>query len=188
MRCFVAATFDDPTRERLERLLRSAPTAGLPVRWVRREGLHATLAFLGEIPAERADLAGRAMQAAARGHGPIPVGVGGVGGFPSARAARVVWVGVSDPTERLAAVQAALAHGLSAAGFALDDRAFHPHVTLGRVREGKVAVERCAARLPEVDAAPAPGYVMAVTLFQSDLGAGGSVYTPLATVSLGGTP
>ena len=189
MRCFVAALFDDPTRERLERLLALVRSGDAPVRWVRAEGLHATLAFLGELSEVQAQAAARALHDALGRQAAIPVHVGDVGGFPSSRAARVVWVGVREPTGRLADVQASLVQRLRAAGLTLDDaERFHPHVTLGRAREGKVSAERCASRLSKVDVTPAPGYVCSVVLFQSDLGPGGARYTPLEAVHLGGTP
>jgi len=187
-RCFAAVEFDDGTRERLRRLLRAAREQDGGVRWVRPAGLHATLAFLGDQPPEHVQRFGDALEAAGRGRAAIPVQVGGLGGFPSSKAARVVFVGVTDPTGGLLALHADLAARFAAAGFVDEERAFHPHVTLGRVRDGKVAIDRLGSDLDRSDLALVAGSVTRVVLFRSDLEPGGAVYTPLRVVNLGDSP
>lgn len=187
-RCFAAVDFDGDTRQRLRHLLGQARDAEGAVRWVRPEGLHATLAFFGDQPPEQVLRLGDALEEAARGLGPLPVLVGGLGGFPSSKAARVVWVGVADPSSGLAALHADLSARFAAVGFVDDASRFHAHVTLGRVREGKVAVDRLQRHFHASDLAPVAGSVTRVILFASDLGPGGAVYTPLRAVNLGDPP
>lgn len=89
--------------------------------------IHLTLAFLGEVPDERR----AAAVAAASGvrFAPLEVRLDCVGSF---RAAQVAWAGSLAPDPALVALQATLARNLAAAGFALEERAFTPHLTLAR--------------------------------------------------------
>ena len=53
MRLFIAVNLPDPVREGLWRAAAKLRDHDFPVRWVRPEGLHLTLKFLGEVPGER---------------------------------------------------------------------------------------------------------------------------------------
>src|SRR5439155_1359952 len=68
---------------------------------------------------------------------PFPVTLGGVGGFPGPGAPRVVWVGVTEGAADLVALHARVEAALALVGIAPEGRAFHPHVTLGRARQGR---------------------------------------------------
>ncbi len=181
MRTFVAIALQDSARREAEALLdalRSAPGADA-VRWVRPEALHVTLRFLGEIDEARvAPLAG-ALAASAAACPAFELSLGAVRGFPSPRRPRVVACEVA-PAEPLAALAASVEEAVCAAGFAPDERAFRPHLTLGRVRSGRrAAVPECSA--PE----GARMRVDRIVLFRSVLGSSGSRYTPLEQVALG---
>lgn len=151
------------------------------VRWGRPEGFHVTLRFLGPTPEERVPALAAAVREATAGIEPFTLALGALGAFPDARRPRVVFVGV-EPAEPVAALAAAVERGVVAAGFAPEARPFHAHLTLGRVRE-----QRRRVRLPagaRAEAAPFP--VDSLVLFRSDLGEGGSTYTPLERIALGG--
>lgn len=163
--------------------LRAAPGADA-VRFVRPEGLHVTLRFLGEIPRARLTSLVASVGIALTGLAPFEATLGGVEAFPSGRRPRVLAMALGPP-ERLATVAAAVERGVVAAGFDPEPRPFRGHVTLGRAREGR--------RLePVLAAALAPGRpsfrVRHVVLFESALGSGGSRYHPLERVPLGGDP
>ena len=110
------------------------------LRWTSRELWHITLAFLGEVGADRADAlvdaAGEVREV------PFAMAFDRVGSF---RRARVAWVGTAEPPPPLLRLQAALDQALRARGFALEERAFTPHVTLVRRVERNVARERIEA-------------------------------------------
>lgn len=91
------------------------------------EKIHLTLAFLGEVPAERSQAAVQAARGVA--FAPFSMAFDRVGSF---RVAQVAWAGSREVPEALAALQSALAARLSAAGFALEARPFAPHATLAR--------------------------------------------------------
>jgi 2'-5' RNA ligase len=182
-RAFFAVEVGEAARReaaRLAGMLREAP-GGDGVRWVRPEAYHLTVRFLGEIePAAAGDLAARAAGEVAA-LAPFEVHLAGPGAFPSPRRARVIVLGLA-PEEPLAALAAALERAVVAAGFEPETRSFKAHLTLGRV------AGRRAPSLEGVAApAAAPFSVSEVVLFRSVLGPGGSTYTPLERIALGGS-
>ena len=169
------------------RELRDASIGGL--RPVRPEGVHLTLKFLGDVPVDRIGAIGDAVRKAAAGQAPFALSVSGVGAFPSGRAPRVLWAGVAGDLERLAALQTGVDRCLSELGFAMDRRAFNPHVTLASLRDSASTQDRSrslsvlrAAQPDEESAFIAD----AVSLIQSTLGPGGAVYRQLLRVPLDG--
>jgi len=184
LRSFLAAEFDARTRQWLERAWREVRQVGGSVRWVRPEGLHATLAFFGDVTREQVAALTEGIRTGAAGRGPIPVRVGGLGGFPQATRARVVWVGVEDPSGRLAELQVRLTERFSALGFAADERGFHPHVTLGRAKAAPVSIAPHREALAAAGVEATEGMIERVVLFQSTLEPDGARYTPLTIVNL----
>ncbi|WP_035926449.1 MULTISPECIES: RNA 2',3'-cyclic phosphodiesterase [Pseudofrankia] len=101
------------------------------LRWVDRERIHLTLAFLGPVDdAPRADLADRLGRVAHR-HPPVAVELAGAGRFGH----RVLWAGV---TGELAPLAAGVRRAAAKAGIAgLDDRPLRAHLTLARARDDR---------------------------------------------------
>jgi 2'-5' RNA ligase len=162
----------------LARELHARPN-GDAVRWVRSESYHVTLRFLGNVETALLPELVAAVQKQLEGAQAFEVALGAPHAFPSARQPRVVVVAI-EPEAPLAALAGRIEAGVVAAGLPAEKRGFRAHLTLGRVR---------SRRLPPLEAEPpAPGpdalAVAEVVLFQSDLGEGGSRYTPLARLPL----
>ncbi len=169
--------------------LAARPGLGHGVRWVRPEGLHLTLHFFGNVEAAARPRIEAALAAGvAAGGGPFELALAGLGAFPSPARPRVVWVGAEEPgAERLRQLQRAVAGAVAAAGFPVEARPFHPHLTLGRVPAAPPP--GLAAAIAAAAGRPLGRWVVdAVTLFKSELSPGGSRYTPLAVWPLGGSP
>ena len=159
------------------------------VRWVRPEGIHLTLKFLGNVPANRIEEIERALIQACAGVPSFSFSVGGLGCFPNPRRPRVVWVGVQEETGTLARLQRAIENGMEKLGFAPEGRKFDPHLTLGRTqrraspgdvrRLGQLVEETNIGELGQMEA-------RVVSLIRSDLRPTGAVYTQLAAVGLEG--
>jgi 2'-5' RNA ligase len=161
----------------LVRELRERPD-GDAVRWVRPEGFHVTLRFLGNVPSAELPALAQAVEAALAGAPGFRVTLGAVRAFPSARQPRVVVVEL-EPEAELLALAERVEVGVVAAGLEPSPRRFRAHLTLGRVR---------GRRLPPLEL-PAAGEidVHEVVLFRSDLGRDGSRYTPIANLPLAGS-
>src|SRR5436305_3242921 len=140
MRMFAAVELDEPTRavvveEQQRALSRLASKASL--RLVDPQQIHLTLAFLGEVRSPSAEQAVDAMQRPFSGMQQFSIAFGGLGMFPARGAPRVLWLGVLNGVTELMALQREVADRMSAIGLTLEDRAFHPHVTIGRWRSAR---------------------------------------------------
>lgn len=105
------------------------------VGWVRPENVHYTLRFLGDLDGAGLASAGRAAAKAAADNAAFRVTLGGPGMFPNDRRPRVLWLGATQGAHELVQLATSLEAALAAEGHARDDKAFSPHLTLGRVRD-----------------------------------------------------
>lgn len=187
MRLFVALDIDAAIRQRIARFLDGIREFAPDVRWVRAESLHLTLKFIGEQPDGRLSTV---QQALAEIHSPATgLNFHGYGFFPTARSARVFWVGV-DADEHLARLASRIEQALEPLGIKPEGREFSPHLTLAR---GKSAApqrrsddrpNRSFHRLQEkLGALPPPEFGTMTAreffLYQSKLSPAGSQYTQL---------
>lgn len=178
VRAFVALDLDDELRRRLADLRSSLALTFPRLRWVRPEGMHLTLRFLGAAsPDQIARLAPR-LEAAAAASPAIDATVAGLGLFPDQRSPTVLWLGLSTGAG-LSQLQAACEGAAVGVGFSPEARPFRAHLTLGRWRD---RVPR--PLLPAVDLGPTR--FLTLTLFESDLAPGGSRYSALGRWRLGG--
>jgi 2'-5' RNA ligase len=142
------------------------------VSWVRRENLHYTLRFLGELGEDGARRAGAAAREAASAHAAFEASLDGPGAFPSAAKARVLWLGMREGADLLVALARTLEQALRTRGFDRAERPFAPHLTIGRPR----TVADWAQRLESAPALDARFRVSELLLIESTLSPGGSRY------------
>ena len=136
VRSFVAAELSDEAHEGVWQCERSLHRKmGREMKWVEKANLHVTLRFLGEVEAEGEAGVVRAIESAVAGTKQFVLPVAGFGAFPSARRARVVWVGC-EAVPALELVQNRVEEQMSEIGFPVEGRPFRPHLTLGRVKRG----------------------------------------------------
>jgi RNA 2',3'-cyclic 3'-phosphodiesterase len=176
VRLFVALNLPPPVRDALWAATAPLRERGLPVKWVRGEGIHVTLKFLGEVEDEREAELRDALGRAVVGAHALPLALGGFGAFPDLRRPRVIWVGIA-PEPALEILQDRVEREFAPLGFPTEARAFRPHVTLGRAtRDARPAafggLERALAPLTFAETA----VVESVDLMQSTLQSGGAVY------------
>jgi RNA 2',3'-cyclic 3'-phosphodiesterase len=151
-------------------------------RWVRIEGLHVTLKFIGETRAENVG-AIRSALAAVPPRAPIDVRFRGLGFFPNPRRPRVFWAGVEAGPE-LAALAASVDTALTPLGIVREERAFAPHLTLARF-DPPHAQEALQAAIEKSGALEFGSTTAAeFHVYQSVLKPGGAEYTRQATFPL----
>lgn len=191
MRLFIALELESEVRDRL-RLTQDELRRGVDsrwVRWVRPEGIHLTLKFLGEVEAAKVVGISSALEAQAVRHGPCRFRLTGVGAFPNSERARVLWVGLEDAAGCLAALHKGVEEALAGEGFEREGRAFTPHLTLGRVRDGVggEALARLAHAIRTFPALePMDASSSSVLLVRSELRPEGALYTSLSNHTLRG--
>lgn len=191
LRTFIAIELDAELRMNLGRLQdqlrrRVAPRS---IRWVRPEGIHLTLKFLGDTPSARVSEVEAALVRAAAGIPCFTVTMGGLGCFPNARRPRVVWVGLQEATGALARLRDAVEAEVSPLGFPTERRQFQPHLTLGRVQR-RASTSEVREIGNAVMASPTGTVdemtVSSVSYIKSDLRPTGAVYTILSEAKLAG--
>lgn len=182
IRLFAALPVPAPARDGVVALLRELRELPWPVRWVHEEGIHLTLKFYGEVSEERLEPIAESLNFATAGTGPLGLSLGELGAFPNWDRARVLWAGIEAPPA-LELLQDRVERHAEALGFAIEGVAFHPHITLGRVREGERLLPPMAARL-QARPLDASFSVEEVVLFESRPGASAGGYRPLRTFPL----
>jgi len=190
LRTFIAIDLDEELRQNLSRLQEHLREQMPPrsVRWVRPEGIHLTLKFLGDTAEEQVAAIQAALARAAVQVGPFSFEVGGLGCFPHSRRPRVVWVGLQELTGALLNLREAVEAQVAPLGFPTEKRAFHAHLTLGRVQRWASKSE--VRHIGEIVASSALGTidemeVRRVSYIKSDLRPTGAVYTTLYAAALG---
>jgi 2'-5' RNA ligase len=164
-------------------LAKDALAGGVRVRWVRPEGIHLTLKFIGEVAPQRLEVIREQLARAVPEPPRITLTLGRAGSFADRRAPRVVWAGVySDQADALRRLAEGIETWLAAAGIPRERRGFASHLTLARLPNElpddvrrRVAEVTTSVEGPEVP----PFLVEGVSLMQSFLGPGGARYERL---------
>jgi RNA 2',3'-cyclic 3'-phosphodiesterase len=193
MRIFIALDIDDAIRQRIRRFMEGVTGFAPDARWVRPESLHVTLKFVGEKPVEKVEEIKHTLSSIRAES--IEISFRGYGFFPTAKAARVFWVGIESGPQ-LSRLANAVDESMFGLGIPKEDHPFTPHLTLARGgRSGAPGHRKDDApnknfqRLQEKLAAlPTPDFgtmsAHEFFLYQSQLSPGGSRYTKIASFAL----
>ena len=184
IRAFIAISLPEPVLQAIAKAQETLKGLGLKIRWVRKEGIHLTLKFLGDIEGDDVERIHAAIERATNSFSPFALRGEGIGVFPDLRRPRVVWVGVTEDVEALRALQRDLEYQLNELGFPKENRSFKGHLTVGRVK-GRVDRTKLSEALKALGEFRTESFTaQSVVLFQSDLRQGGAVYSRLAEVPL----
>jgi 2'-5' RNA ligase len=177
MRLFVALELTEAVRAALRALVARLEPAGADLRWVRPDGMHLTLKFIGELPEAKLPLLRKAL-ARVRSARPVALEFRGLGYFPNERRPRVFWVGV-EASDNLPVLAADVEAALEPLGVPRESRPFAPHLTLGRFKSPNrlERLQQEIARLPATEFGRVETAEFA--LFQSRLSPRGAEYTRL---------
>ena len=188
LRVFIAIELPQQTLDALEKqTTRLRQTVGNDIiRWAPAQNMHLTLKFIGDIATSHLDFLKQMLTREAASHPQFDMQIGGLGSFPNSRMPRVVWIGLHAPAG-LTSLHKSIEAGAYRLGYEKEERAFSPHLTLGRARQNvnpaelsKVRAALDTIQLGNIGTAR----VDSVHLFKSDLQSGGSVYTKLFSAPL----
>lgn len=182
IRSFLAIPLDEPLKNHIAALQRRLRTQLPDVRWSPVGNLHLTLRFFGDIPEEWLEKIGESMLSIGRLHAAFALRFSGLGAFPDARRARVLWLGTQDRGE-LARLHADLEDALAKLGIEAENRPFAPHLTLGRSRGKPLKATGVLDKFSEE--APLTLAVDTLVLYESRLERLGALHIPRAQVALG---
>jgi 2'-5' RNA ligase len=185
LRVFIAVDPGKAIRSRCVALQETLARSADGVRWEKPENIHITLLFLGETD-ERAVLpVCRAVTEVCSGRDAFVLGIEGVGCFPGPRRPRTLWAGVGAGTAELIELHDALEPPLLALGtYRREERAYSPHLTIGRVKGDRPA-DRIAQALARQSAwRGGESTIDEVLVMASDLTPEGPIYSVLSTARL----
>ena len=184
IRSFVAIELSPDTRAHIEEIQNELRASTTDVRWVRSEGMHLTLKFLGGIQEEQIPEIAEILTHCSAETGRFNLKIHSLGAFPNETNPKVIWIGVEDKSGRLGTLQQSIEKGLAAIGFKEEKRAFTPHLTLGRLKspKGRRALGQDLEASRECDCGTFT--VQEIFLYKSDLKPSGAVYTKLKTFAL----
>lgn len=160
------------------------PDGARDVRWVRLDGLHLTLRFLGPTPEPTIEQLSALVPTIAEGVAPIQATFAGAGSFPTRGRPRTLWIGVRDGIAPLEALAARVGEALTTAGWPPDGRELRPHLTLAR-SDGIAVGSLVAGRLVDAMADRVIQCALdRLVLYESQTGGGPARYVPIAASTL----
>jgi 2'-5' RNA ligase len=184
LRLFVAIELPHDVLAALEATqgqLRAQGLGGL--RWVRPEGIHLTLKFLGDIEETKVEPIAHALERALCPFPRFTINVKSLGVFPDGKRPRILWVGLEG--NRLSALALAVEKALEPLGFSPEGRGFLPHLTVGRWQRFEAPAKAFAEELkPWQSHEFGESNVTEVIFFRSELKPEGAFYHPLKVVAL----
>jgi len=134
MRTFIAIDLEPDIKQNLCSLIRELDTGENNVRWVKKQALHLTLKFCGDISLSLAESVKKALEETASQTQPFQLTIEGTGRFPEkSRRPRVLWVG-TQVCPSIIALQKEINRKLMFLGFPKEQHPYFPHMTLGRVK------------------------------------------------------
>jgi len=183
LRSFIAIPLPERIKKQLGALQQNLCQAVPELKPVKPENLHLTLHFLGEQTQDQLAKIASSMLSIGQKKKNFNATLEGLGFFPYQRRAKVIWLGI-HPHGDLIDLHDRLAEELKQLGLAPDPRPYRPHLTIGRF---KCQPRQTAAMCPYLSHGCGSFTIDKMTLFRSQLTAGGAIHSPLKTVDLLGT-
>ena len=184
IRAFIAVDLDDPVIEKVCNVVEILKPRITEIRWLRKENLHLTLKFLGNIAESQVEPITAALRHPLGLFSPCTISAKGLGVFPDFRRPKILWVGLTG--DQLVQLAAEIESALMPLGFTPENRAFTPHLTIGRWREGSRPVKNLRQEIDSLnDFEFGACAVRQIVLFQSVLKPEGASYSELRTIQLG---
>lgn len=183
IRLFLALELSDEVRANIAKLQDVLKTAaqfsGAEPSWVKPESIHLTIKFLGWTDDEIIEPLSALLEPKLAALSPFTFGVRGTGVFPNPVRPRVIWTAVRKADEELTALFSIVEEQTATLGFAPEERAFHPHLTLARIKSQKGV--QGLMKTVEQHGRDWCGetHAMGLNLYQSNLHPSGAIYTKL---------
>ncbi len=187
IRTFVAIELPDNVKEFLENASSRLQKCRADVKWVRTNGIHLTLKFLGYVDRGLVPIIERDLRLVFAEQKPFPLRVSGLGAFPGLARPRVIWVGLNDPEGITARVASRVEEVIEPLGFQREKRPLTPHLTLGRVRSNKNSDDLMQAVRQSMDLSGPTFVADHAVLFESILKPTGAEYSVIRSFDFSGT-
>ena len=182
IRTFIALPLPSDVMSAIASIQKQLVTSGAEVKWDTPERFHITLKFLGDTDSALIPEITQQLRNSVGNFPAFELAYVKLGGFPNVDRPRVVWIGTSE-NHQILRLQGQVERICTSFGFANDDRPFHAHITLGRLK-GNRNLERLTATLKSITFEPLLARCTEVHFVRSELRPTGSVYTLLNSISL----
>lgn len=180
IRAFIALPLPSEIQREFAVIQRQLAETGAEVKWDGSEKFHITMKFLGDVDSSKPGVIAEAITNSIGGIPPFDLTFSAVGAFPNISRPRVVWIGTQQ-NEPIQGLQGHVEQVCDTFGFAKEDRPFHVHVTLGRVK-GDRNLDRLTAKLKSITFKPLIARCSELHIIRSELKPTGSVYTLLNSI------
>jgi 2'-5' RNA ligase len=190
IRVFLAVELSSDVRKKLSELQQQLRKTLPPINWVRPESIHLTLKFLGYVEPSSISQLLSVLKPIGKKQHVFSIDVHGLGVFPQVKHPRICWIGLSGNTQALQELVLEIEAALEPLGFPPEEKAYHPHLTLARIKRENATVGSALIQTGALESDQHLGTVVVdrFTLFQSDLDSSGARHTSLWTVPFSEIP
>jgi 2'-5' RNA ligase len=180
IRAFVALRVSAEVERAIEDLITHLQVRNDGVKWVSSANLHLTLKFLGPaVPVDRIHRLERELKAIAEETATFELEAVGVGGFPDLKHPQVLWIGLRS--DALSDLAARVEDGAARCGFEREQRPFHGHLTIGRLKRSRLRFETRAGIEAVRNRDFGTSKIRAMTLCRSITAPAGPIYEVLCS-------
>lgn len=182
MRSFIALEFEDELKKNLVNIQNKIKENSLKGTWTHEDNFHLTLKFLGEIDENSTIDIDKVLEKTCKNHSPINLTFSDLGYFKGERDLRVLWLGTKGDLDKVNALYEEIENEMYYLGFQKENRAFKPHITLGR----RVVLNKDFSKIKDIISEDL-NYdftLKKITLMKSEEIMKKRVYTPIKTYNL----
>jgi 2'-5' RNA ligase len=182
IRSFIAIPTSEPVREAIAYVQTQLKLSQADVRWESSDKFHLTLKFIGSVEGGRLASLSEILKQSLAPQTPFALTFITAGAFPNIHQPRIIWIGV-EPTEDLQKCVRIVEQASSAFGFKPEERPFHAHITLGRVKSGR-NLHALTDALKSIMFQPIILACNEIHVVKSELHPAGSVYSIVDSIRL----
>jgi len=176
VRLFVGIKIEEKVVKELSKIQEELKKRSKGVRWVKKENLHLTLKFLGEIEGNKIGEVEEEIKKGIIGEKRFELSFERIGYFPNERRPKIVWIGIEEGRDNFIKIAERLNKRLNK--FRKEERKIIPHLTLGRLKYGGEVV------VNDQNFKTSSFWVTKVYLIKSKLLETGPLYTVIKEFSL----
>lgn len=181
-RLFIAINLPEALKDKLAQLILELEKRNkqLPIKWVNPKGLHLTLHFLGYLEKQQIPQVEKTLQKVCSKYKPFVMKINNLDGFPNFKNPRIIFINCKEADgENAKSIQKAIGVELERAGFNVQFRSWHEHITLARVKT------KCQPNIPRVEISDNKFEVKSIELMESKLTPTGARYSVVKSFGLG---
>ena len=183
VRTFIGIFPPPDIQSAISKIQLSLKTGTAAIRWEVPNKFHITMKFLGNVEPEQFSQLQSFLVHKGQSVGRFKIALTGVGCFPTTHAPKIVWIGSPrDANVPLTNCYEAIESSCIAAGLKKEERQFHPHITLGRVK-GKIHAN-LIQKIENTTFEPLQFLCTELLIMKSDLSPSGSAYSKLFSIPL----